>query len=292
MKIAVIADIHGNIHALEAVLEEIEQRAVDRLIVNGDIVNRGPNNVAVMKMLESYDATLLLGNHDDLICKWVDRSADLPAEWFEDPFWKATAWTARQLAESDLIAPLRDLPMTYAIELDNAPTLLFSHGSPRHYREGYGPFLESERLEEIVQLYPADILIGSHTHRPYHLAAGKHVILNTGAVGAPFNRDARAQYLILELDRGSWRWAFHAVAYDHAGALAAFEETGFLEEGDLSAFIFWEELRFARPIYAPYWHWAESERRPMNWESWQLFREQYADLFVPPRTGTSASLGA
>jgi putative phosphoesterase len=290
MKIAVIADIHGNIHALEAVLEEIERLAVDRLIVNGDIVNRGPNNVAVMRMLEGYEATLVLGNHEDLVRKWIDRSGDLPAEWFDDPFWKATDWTARQLAESYLIDPLRDLPMTYTIELESAPTLLFSHGSPRHYREGYGPFLDSEQLEEIVQQYPADILIGSHTHRPYHLAAGKHIILNTGAVGAPFNRDMRAQYLVLELGEGAWRWTFRAVEYDYAGALAAFEESGFLEEGDLSAFIFWEELRYARPLYAPYWHWAETEGRGMNWASWQLFREQFADLFVPPGRDTSNSL--
>ena len=86
MRVAILADIHGNLQALEAVLEDVARLAVDRMVVNGDMVNRGPNNPAVMACLAQTEATMTLGNHDDLMTKWVDRDPDLPPSFFEDPF--------------------------------------------------------------------------------------------------------------------------------------------------------------------------------------------------------------
>ncbi|MDQ4077723.1 MAG: metallophosphoesterase [Chloroflexota bacterium] len=284
MKLAIIADIHGNIHALDAVLRDIDTQDVDQIIVNGDLVNRGPNNVAVMERIMPLADQLILGNHDDLVRKWVDRDPDLPEEWFDDPFWKGTEWTVEQLAEAGWIDALRDIPMTHKVTLPDTPRLIISHGSPRHYREGYGNFLRDEQISEIVQMYPYDILIGSHTHRQMVRRWGTHVLLNTGAVGAPFNRDPRAQYLLIMLRDHKWEWEFHAVEYDREAALDAFQEMDYLAEGGLSAHIFWEELLYARAIYAPYWMWAETREKPMNWRTWQEFRDEYGEHFFQPVT--------
>ncbi len=282
MKLAIIADIHGNLHALEAVLRDIERLKVDSLIVNGDLVNRGPNNVAVMERLRATDATIVLGNHDDLMRKWIEHDPDIPDSWYEDPFWKSTAWCAHQLQEAGWMPALRGLPMTHALALPGAPRLLISHGSPRHLREGYGRFLPDQVLSEIVEQFPYDVLVGSHTHRPMVRRWGRTLMLNTGAVGAPFNEDWRAQYLLLTLQEGEWAWEFRAVDYDREAALALFETMGYLANGDLSARIFWEELRHSRPLYAPYWSWAEAEGRPRDWDSWKVFQAQFAKRFVSP----------
>ncbi len=279
--IAVIADIHANLQALGAVLQDITEVGAEEIIVNGDLVNRGPNNAAVVEIIFNLTnvRAVTLGNHDDLMCKWVDRNPDIPELWFEDAFWYGMAWPAAQLTETGWLEPLRTLPMTYEDDRPGSPRLLFSHGSPRHYREGYAAYLEDETLAEIVTGYPADVFIGSHTHRPYEYRYGEQLILNTGAVGAPFNGDPRAQYLLLHPQSGTWRPEFRAVPYDRTAALGAFETSGYLEAGGLSARIFYEELRLARPLYIGFWEWTEAQERPKDWESWDAFKHVYAERF-------------
>ncbi len=278
--IAVIADIHANIQALEAVLTDLTEMGAEEIVVNGDLVNRGPNNAAVVERIFNLEniSAVTLGNHDDLMRKWVDHDPDIPELWFEDAFWYGMAWPAAQLAETGWLEPLRNLPMTYRVDRPELPRLLFSHGSPRHYREGYAAYLEDKALAEIVADYPADVLIGSHTHRPYEHRYGEHLILNTGAVGTPFNGDPRAQYLLLHPKNG-WQPEFRAVPYDRTAALSAFETSGYLAAGGLSARIFYEELRLARPLYMNFWEWTETQGRPKDWESWDAFKSRYAERF-------------
>lgn len=282
MKLAVIADIHGNLQALEAVLEDAEKNGADKIIINGDLVNRGPESVAVMERVWDRGFAITLGNHDDLMRKWVEHDPDLPQSWFGDPFWEGTAWSARKLEAAGWIAVFRTLPMTHRVAPEGAPVLLLSHGSPRHYREGYGKFLTDADISEIVQMHPADILIGSHTHQPLTRRWGRYRVFNTGAVGTPFNGDPRAQYLLMTLSRGDWTPEFRAVPYDRRAALRAFEETGFLTEGGLSAEIFYEEVRCARSFLTPFWMWTEEQRLPQNPESWAHFRERFAERFHDP----------
>lgn len=279
--IAVIADIHANLPALEAVLADIAEVGASEIVVNGDLVNRGPSNVAVVERIFSLHSVsaVTLGNHDDLMRKWVDRDPDIPDLWFEDAFWHGMAWPAQQLSGAGRIDPLRALPMTYLSRRQGLPDILFSHGSPRHYREGYAPYLDDQTFSEIAGSYPADVFIGSHTHRPYRRRTGRYQMFNTGAVGAPFNGDPRAQYLLLHPHGNVWQPEFRAVPYDREAALKAFETTGYLEEGGLSARIFFEELRLSRPLYMGFWEWAEARGRPKDWESWDAFKGCYAERF-------------
>ena len=223
---------------------------------------------------------MTLGNHDDLMRKWVDRDADIPPLWFEDPFWDGTAWwAARELQRAGWIDTFRTLPMTHAVTPKGAPSLLLSHGSPRHYREGYGKFLADADIEGILELTPADVLIGSHTHSPLERRWGRYLVLNTGAVGTPFNGDPRAQYLVMHLQDGEWAHEFRAVPYDRAGALKAFETKGLLEQGGLSARIFYEELLCARSFLTPFLMWTEKQGIPQDEETWARFKKAFADRF-------------
>jgi predicted phosphodiesterase len=83
--IAVIADIHANLPALEAVLGDVAALGASEIIVNGDLVNRGPSNVAVVERILNLGCAraLTLGNHDDLMRKWVERAPDIPAFWLK-----------------------------------------------------------------------------------------------------------------------------------------------------------------------------------------------------------------
>ena len=287
MNIAILADIHANLHALEAVLRDLDTQRIDRLIINGDLVNRGPHNAEVIARATEAADLILLGNHDALVTKWIDHDDDIPPEWFDDPFWQGIAWGARQVPESGWLDTLRGLPFSHRLTENGAPGVLITHGSLRHYREGYGRFLNDYQLAEIVEEYPADIYVGAHTHRIMERPWGRHMFLNAGAVGAPFNRDTRAQYLILTLEDHAWRWTFRAVPYDLEAALAAYESTGYRAEGGVSADIFYEELRHARALYAPYWMWAEQQSIPKRWQSWRRWRAEVGEpLFEPPKPRT------
>jgi len=282
MKIAIIADIHGNIQALEAVLRDIDRSDIDKVVVNGDLVNRGPNSVAVMKIVFENKFEVTLGNHDDLVKMWIDRDETVPESWFDDPFWKSTAIVADQLESAGWIDAIRKLPQTYRIKIPDAPTILISHGSPRHYREGYGTYLSDESIADIVQSYQADIFIGSHTHLPLERQWGGRLFYNTGAVGTPFNRDPRAQYLVLSLRGSRWDAEFREIEYDRDGALADFENTGYVKNGDLSAHIFREELYYACAMFDPFWRWVQAEKLSTNWDCWHVYREKFKERFRVP----------
>ncbi len=280
--VAVLADVHGNLPALEAAMRDVEEAGVEQVIVNGDMVNRGPEGVAVMERLAATGWTMVLGNHDDLMRMWVERDPSLPSSWFGDPFWRATGWCAERLAEAGWLERFATLPMTVAIEPEAGPRMLVSHGSPRHYREGYGTYLADEAISEIVEMHPFDVLVGSHTHRPLIRRWGRHLVLNSGAVGTPFNGDPRAQYLLLRLGEDGWIPEFRRVPYDREAALTAYETSGYLEGGGLSAWIYWLEAATARSYLVPFLMWSEERGIAREAAGWARFRSERAGRIAAP----------
>ena len=285
--VAVLADVHGNLPALEAVIHDLDAVRPERVVVNGDMVNRGPEGVAVMERLHELGWTMTLGNHDDLMRLWVERDGSLPAAWYDAPIWRGTAWCAERVREAGWLRALGDLPMTVSFDDGSAGRVLISHGSPRHYREGYGEQLTAAMISEITQMHPADVLVGSHTHRPMERRWGRHLVLNSGAVGAPFNGDPRAQYLVLRRDEGGWRPEFRRVAYDRAAALEAYERSGYAEAGGLSAHVFRLEAATATSILVPFLMWSEEQGVDADEEGWTLFRRQHGRFVAPDEAGES-----
>lgn len=289
MRIAVLADIHGNLPALRAVLEDAIALAADRVVVNGDLVNRGPENDAVLRVVEATGAAVTLGNHEDLLRRLADDDPGLPEEFRRGAFWEANRWCVRQLVGASLLDALRHYPMTVVIDEPGAPRVIISHGSPRHFREGYGRFLTDEMISEITEMHPADVLVGSHTHRPLQRRWGRVSVLNTGAVGTPFNGDARAQYLLLTLGPDGWTPTFRRVVYDVDAALAAFESSGYLGAGGLLARLFHDEVRDARSYLVPYQMWAEEHGATLGEASWHRYRAKHPERFGPTQERPRAS---
>ncbi len=274
MRLAVLADIHGNLPALEAVLEDLRAVRPELVVVNGDLIHRGPTNRAVLERVWEAPFRFTLGNHDDLVRRWAQRDPALAAD---HPLAASLAWTAAQL-EAAHLAWIEGLP--FGVELE-ALGVRIHHGSPRHYREGYGPHLEAAALAEIARAYPARVLVGSHTHKPFVLEHGGTLILNTGAVGAPFNADPRAQYLLLEITPDAVRFEHRRIPYDREAALRAFHTSGFLAEVGLVAEIFYTELRTARSHLVPFLLWLEREGRAFGPEAWRAYRHAAPERFGP-----------
>lgn len=282
MRLAVIADIHGNLDALEAVLEDVRAHEPDALYINGDVVNRGPDSVACMRRVLGLPGALFtLGNHDDLMLKWQARDPDLPAGWLTDPFWGATAWSAGQLHAAGLLGPIQVWPMSQRPHTPGLPQVVIAHGSPQHYREAIGLFTPPERAAELMAAAGAGVLVASHIHRPMLREQGGQWLINTGAVGAPFDGDARARYLLLDGQHGGWQPSIRAVPYDRRGVLGRFETSGLLDAGGLSAQIFLEEIKSARSLYTPFWDWTAERGLDKDVAAWDAFRRGHAELFIP-----------
>ncbi|MFC4425886.1 metallophosphoesterase family protein [Deinococcus navajonensis] len=271
MRAAIIADIHGNADALRAVLCDARRQGAERLIVNGDVVNRGPDSVEVLELLLARPGVqFTLGNHDDLLRLWWARSETLPAEWFDDPFWGATDWSARQLASAGLLDVPAGWPMSLRLEVAGLPCVQVAHGTTAHYRESLSEKTPPARIRTLADQAGAGVLVGSHIHRPAHAWVAGTLVLNTGAVGAPANGDPRAQYLLLSARPDGWQPELRAVPYDRGGVLQRFATSGLLDTG-LSAEIFRDEVVTARSLYTPYWQWTEERGLPRTPATWQTF---------------------
>ncbi|WP_293909653.1 metallophosphoesterase [Deinococcus sp.] len=298
VRLAFIADIHGNQDALAAVLADIQLQGAERLYVNGDVVNRGPDSVQAMDTLLNLKTAPLftLGNHDDLMRLWLSRDETLPGDWFDDPFWAATAWSAAKLEQAGHIGTIMSWPMTQRLNIGGPGTgglgvgglgdIEVAHGSHAYYRESLGASTPPTRLDELLSEAGACVLVGSHTHRPMiQPLPGGRLVLNTGAVGAPFNDDPRAQYLLLGIETGpdglpQWQPSIRTVPYDRSGVLRRFETSGLIAQGGVSAEIFREEVRQARSFYTPYWMWTEETGKPRTPETWGHFKTEFPERFV------------
>lgn len=273
MRIAVLADIHGNADALSAVLADAQAQGAERLIVNGDVVNRGPDSAQVLQtLLERSDTSFTLGNHDDLLMLWKARSDSLPADWYADPFWGATEWSMDQLDAAGLLYVPRDWPMTVRLSEAGLPDVLLAHGTPEHYREGLSDRSKPERVAELAAKHGASVLVASHIHRQADADFSGVRVLNTGAVGSPADGDPRAQYLLLTATAQGWQAELRRVAYDRTGVLHRFASSGLLDTG-LSAEIFRDEVVTARSLYTPYWQWSEEQGQRRDVASWQTFQQ-------------------
>lgn len=277
MRIAVIADIHGNADALGAVLTDVAAQGAERVIVNGDVVNRGPDSVEVLEtLLARGDVSFTLGNHDDLLRLWHARSDALPAAWFDDPFWGATGWSVQELDRAGLLHVPEHWPMTQRLSVAGLPDVLLAHGTAAHYRESLSDRSRPERVQELAREAQVGVLMASHIHRQADAHFGAVRVVNTGAVGSPADGDPRAQYLMLTAGETDWDVDLRKVAYDRSGVLSRFETSGLLHHG-LSAEIFRDEIVTARSLYTPYWEWTERTGRPRSDRTWREFQGWYFD---------------
>jgi predicted phosphodiesterase len=270
-RIAVISDIHANPFALEAVIDDIRNVGVDEVVVGGDMVGRGPLGSAVVDLVRDLGWKSVRGNHEDYTLEF--RRESVPASWLTDVEWAASRWMAQEI-DDEHAEYLDTLPFTLTAE--SAPSLRVFHGSPRSYQEGIGEWTCTEKLTEHFESIEEPLLVCAHTHRPLVREVGEGLIVNVGSVGLPFNGDWRAQYVIFTLKASGWDVEFRQVDYDRDAFLRAYETSGFLAAGDVSALLLRKEVEHARPFLVPFLKWTEMTERLPRLESLEAFLEVYS----------------
>jgi putative phosphoesterase len=197
MRLAIISDIHGNLPALEAVLDDIARQQVDAVYCLGDLVGYAPFPNEVTERIRGERIPTVMGNYDDGVafdrdeCGCAYREADERMRGEQ-----SLAWTkARTTSENK--AFLRGLPSEIRVEADRKRVLLV-HGSPRKMNEYLFEDRPDSSFKRLASSSNADIIIFGHTHRPYTKRIGAVWFVNVGSVGKPRDGNWHACYAILD----------------------------------------------------------------------------------------------
>jgi predicted phosphodiesterase len=271
---AVLADIHGNVPAFEAVLADLATRQVDEVLLGGDLVGRGPQGSRVVTIARERGWRSIRGNHEDYLLQF--RRGEIPAEWRHDAAWSAARWMAAELSESQ-VPYLESLPMS--LRSETMPTVRLVHGTPTSNCDGIGPWTSDARMVDHLTSIDEEILVCAHTHRPLDRRFSTGRVINVGSVGLPFNRDQRAQYVVLDDDSGELEAEFRRVEYDLDEILAVYDSSGFLTAGGITAQLLVLELKHAAPFLVPFFAWAANEGR----EPTHRLLPEFLDLYDPDR---------
>ena len=267
MKLAVLSDVHANYPALEAVGADIDAWRPDRVVVAGDIVNRGPRPVDCLSYTQTRareDGWLLVrGNHEDYVIRHA--ALDAPREGPLAEMFRASFWTYAQLrgdvgqleampygvefgAAAD--APVDEDPQRRMVRepalAPGAGLVRIVHASMLHNRDCIFPDTPDEDLaEKLGAPTPALFCVG-HTHMQVLRMLNGTLVINAGAVGMPFDGDPRAGYARCEFRDGAWEGELVRLDYDRDRAERDFADTGYLVEGGPLARLQVIELRKAR----------------------------------------------
>lgn len=247
MRVAVFSDVQANLQAMQVVVEDILAWAPEIVVMNGDLVNRGPTNLPCLELFEElrrdHGWLPLRGNHED----WVLRCAEQPpASAVEAQMRQFTDWAARELGEK--LELMRDWPDHLSFSGPRGEHWVHvTHGSMKGNRLGVSQNVADEELAERL---PADVslFVGGHTHKALQKHFAGVDIINVGSVGSPFDGDTRASYGRLEYRNSGWHTEIVRLPYDRVATEQAFRDSGFLDLGGPLARIIFQEWQRAEML--------------------------------------------
>jgi putative phosphoesterase len=182
MRLGLIADIHGNLPALDKVLAELDRDGVDQIVCLGDVAV-GPQPVETLERLQTLGCPTIMGNWDACMLGEAPSVDGELAEMLVD----ACTWSTSLLSSAQR-EYMRGFQYTLELRLDAELTLLAFHGSPRSFDDEIYATTPDEELESMLAGHEASVFAGGHTHFQMFRRFGESVVLNAGSVGQPFRR--------------------------------------------------------------------------------------------------------
>lgn len=210
---AVLADLHGNLHALEAVLEVVKRHSPDAVVLAGDLVMNGPHPAEVMAAVRQLEVPAIIGNTDNEVV----AGTDLVARW------------AQEQIGDEGVSYLQVLPLGRRITPPGgiSPTddLLVVHASPRSCDDllilephplGM-TFIQPTPTAEAARMLSgeqANLIVYGHVHYASAGTVNGQRLASVGSVGFPFDGDRRAAYTLCSWNGRNWRLEHRRVSYD------------------------------------------------------------------------------
>ncbi|MCB0185634.1 MAG: metallophosphatase family protein [Caldilineaceae bacterium] len=246
MRIAVLADIHGNLPAFETVLNDLRQHAPDCLIIAGDIVVGSPDSQRCWQLAQSLDCPIVRGNHERYVSHYGTEHAD--------PLWQTAQfapvqWAVAQLSTAERQA-IAGLPLTY--RLSDAPDLLIAHASARSDQESVPLHATADELAVIFANVTEQTIVRGHNHIPRTHPWGERQVITTGSAGLPLEGHNVAQYVLLDQVAAGWHAQHCSVPYPVEQTLQRFAETNYVAETGVMGRLFQREVATASLHFVPF----------------------------------------
>lgn len=275
MKIAVLSDVHAHVVALEAVMEHIDRWRPDRVVVNGDVINRGPRpceSWALVAQRRAADGWLVTrGNHEDYVIDWLKPDDERQENHV------MSNWTFRQLGR-ETTAVLADLPLLEAIHHPQGGEVRAVHASMVHYRYGIWHHSPDEEVRKQIAPPPAVFLTG-HIHYPFVRQVDDTLIVNSGSAGTLCDHgDPRATYAQLVWRRRGWQAKIIRVPYDREQADRDHYDSGLLADVGPLAEIIYTGWKTGWPVMSAWSkdpHWRQVSEKVGREESARRFLAQF-----------------
>lgn len=219
MRIAILADIHGNQIALEAVLEDLARQAeIEHIVVAGDLCLNGPCPKEVLDTLRALRCSIIQGNVDSDV---VDATKKGPKKQ------GIITWTREQIGPEG-INYLAALPFSKRIDNPDGTDLLVVHANPLNQEDALVPGLPDSKLEQLLGKLPATT--GALAFGHYHVAYTRRwrglLLVDAGSCGLPRDEDIRASYVILTWRDDAWEAEHRRVKYDLKAVVKQLKSSG------------------------------------------------------------------
>lgn len=286
MRLAILADIHGNLPALEAVCAALERLQPDHVVVDGDLINAVPFSTEVIDAIRNRPWQVIRGNHEFY---YLDFGTERALPGGEDPDrWGQLHWLMERISPAQG-AYLGTLPDECTYYVPGTQPLRIAHGVPGRNRVGFYRAQPDAAIAAEIDGVREQTLISAHTHVQIdrhvvvthdigladaadpHAAADLHGhaapphrrwhVINPGSVGLPLDGRPLAQFAMVEsvpdaVEWGGWRVTHHDVAYDLRRTLEAYYTSGMLEAGGVYSTLFYWEVVTAEPEIIRFYRWA------------------------------------
>lgn len=213
MKVAVLADIHGNAIALQEVLSDMKKEEISNIILLGDLVMKGPMPSECVDLLDTNELHILAnikGNTEE----WLEEiTLDFePLTLHEKELFLYYKYAVQQLSEKQRFY-LKDLPHTQELFIEGN-SILCNHGTPKSNVEAFDEHIYSEKIEAALEGVTQDLILGGHSHTYFFQKRKNQYIFNPGSVGSSLEEDKLASYGILDLSKEEITFRQQKVAYD------------------------------------------------------------------------------
>ncbi len=279
-RLAVLADVHGNLPALQAVIADMEQFKVDQVVVAGDSINWGPFSREALEIITAFKWALIRGNNEYYA---LDHGAcRAPAHW--------SAFTLPPILRKQLgdhwLNIVACLPDTLSLRFPDAPPIKVIHGIPGNPWVAIFPNRLQTRSETGLKTSKRTLSSVPTVISRWKRQVGRWQIFNPGFVGVPLDGAFSASYMILQGDQRGWQLEAHRrIPFDYDALYKKFEHDNFLGRAGVTAALVVEEFRSAQLRLHPYIVW-KRQNHAATPNSFELLAEFLAleDIsgYVPP----------
>ena len=193
-RVAALYDIHGNLPALDAVLDDVRREMVDLIVIGGDAIPGPMPRETMARMLEiDIPARFISGNGDRIVLAAAAGGSidEVPARYRE-----TIHWTAGRL-DDECRRAIAQRPPAAQLRVEGLGDVLFCHATPRNDVDCFTRLTPDNRVERLFAGATAPLVVCGHTHMQFDRTVRHLRIVNAGSVGAPFAPPAGAHWLLL-----------------------------------------------------------------------------------------------